>query len=104
MLARVKKNDTVVILSGKDKGKTGSVIDISPKKDKVMVKDVAVVTRHVKVQRQGETGGIKREETFIPLNKVMPICTSCKKPCRVSVALLENGSKARSCNKCNEKF
>ena len=65
MVARIKKNDTVVVLSGKDKGKTGSVIEILPKKGKVMVKGVAVVTRHVKARKQGEVPGIKKEETYI---------------------------------------
>lgn len=104
MVARIKKNDTVIVLSGKDKGKTGSVIDILPKKDKVMIKDVGIITRHVKARRQGEAAGIKQEEQFIPLNKVMPVCPSCKKPCRVNAISLEDGTKVRSCNKCKEKF
>lgn len=104
MIARIKKNDTVVVLSGKDKGKTGNVIDISPKKDQVMVKDVGVITRHAKARRQGETSAIKKEEQFIALCKVMPVCTSCKKPCRVNITALNNGSKVRTCNKCKQEF
>lgn len=104
MVARVKKNDTVVVLSGKDRGKTGTVIDILPKKDKVMVKGVGVITRHVKARRQGEVAGIKQEEQFIPLTKVMPVCVSCNKPCRVNLAILEDGSGVRTCNRCKEKF
>lgn len=104
MVARIKKNDTVVVLSGKDRGKTGSVIDILPKKEKVMVKDVGVVTRHVKARRQGEASAIKKEEQFIDLCKVMPVCTSCKKPCRVNMTVLNNGSKVRTCNKCKQEF
>lgn len=104
MVARVKKNDTVVVLSGKDKGKSGSVIEILPLKDLVMVKDVGVITRHAKARRQGEVSGIKKEEQYIALHKVMPVCTSCKKPCRVNVTMLQDGSKKRTCNSCKEQF
>jgi large subunit ribosomal protein L24 len=104
MMARIKKNDIVLVLSGKDKGKTGLVIGILPKKDKVMVKDVAVATRHAKARKQGEVSSIKKEERFIALSKVMPICGSCKQPTRVNVKLLDDGSKVRVCNCCKEIF
>jgi len=103
-LARIKKNDTVFVISGKDKGKRGSVIDISPREGKVVVKGVAIVTRHMKVRRQGDVAGIKKEESNINLAKVMPICSACNKPCRISVKMLDNGNKARSCNQCKEVF
>lgn len=104
MLARVKKNDTVVVLSGKDRDKHSMVISVYPKDAKVLVKDVCVVTRHVKPTRQGQKGGIIREECPIPLSKVMPVCPACKKPCRVQVRMLETGSKVRICNRCKEAF
>ena len=104
MLSRVKKNDTVLVLSGKDKGKQGLVITVDPKKDLVLVKDVGVVTRHVKARRTGEKSGLIKEEGFIPLCKVMPVCPSCKKPCRVQVKFLENRDKARVCHRCKEAF
>ena len=65
MVARIKKNDTVVVLSGKDKDKKGTVIEVLPKKGKVLVKDIALVTRHVKARKQGEVSGIKKEESYI---------------------------------------
>lgn len=71
MNARIKKGDSVYILTGRDRGKKGVVIAILPKKGKVMVKDVAVVTRHVKARKQGETSGIKREEQYIDISNVM---------------------------------
>lgn len=104
MLSRVKKNDTVLVLSGKDKGKQGLVISVDPKKDLVLVKDVGIVTRHVKARRTGEKGGLKKEEGYIPLSRVMPMCPSCKKPCRVQVKFLENNDKARICHRCKEAF
>ncbi len=104
MLARVKKNDTVVVISGKDKGKRGSVIEILPAKGLVVVKGVAIVTRHAKARRQGDVAGIKKEEGYLDLCKVMPICSACNKPCRISVKMLDNGTKARSCTSCKEVF
>lgn len=104
MLARVKKNDTVVVISGKDKGKRGSVIDIMPGEGLVVVKGVAIVTRHVKAKRQGDVAGIKKEEGCLDLCKVMPVCSACDKPCRITVKMLDNGTKARSCNQCKEVF
>ena len=104
MVARVKKNDKVEVLAGKDKGKTGTVIDILPKHNKVMVKDVAVVTRHAKARKQGESSSIKKEEGFIDLSKVMPVCSSCKTACRVNTKVLENGKRTRVCNNCKEIF
>lgn len=104
MIARIKKNDTVLVISGKDKGKQGTVIKSAPKKGLVLVKDVAVTTRHVKARRAGEVSGIKKEESFIDASKVMPICTSCKKPTRINVKLLDTGKKTRMCNQCEEIF
>jgi large subunit ribosomal protein L24 len=104
MIARIKKNDKVVVMSGKDKGKEGAVIAISPKKGKVVVKGVAIATHHVKPRRAGEPGGIRKEERFIDISCVMPVCSSCKKPSRVNVKQLDTGKSARVCNRCKEIF
>lgn len=101
-MMRIIKTDKVVVVSGKDKGKTGDIIAISPKKGKVIIKGVNVVTRHVKARKQGDTPGIKHEESYIKLTKVMPICGSCKQPCRVSMTTLKDGKNARVCGKCKE--
>ena len=101
-MMRVKKDDTVMVLTGKDKNKIGTVIDILPKKSKVMVSGVAIITKHVKARREGESSGIKKYESYIDSSNVMTICSSCKKPCRVKISLLENGDKARACNHCSE--
>ena len=99
---RVKKNDNVIVLTGKDKGKKGVIIDILPKKGKVMVKGVAITTKHYKARKQGETSGIKKEESFIDISGVMPICSACKKPSRINVKVLEGNKKVRICNRCKE--
>ena len=104
MLARVKKNDTVMVLSGKDSGKVSTVISVYPKDDQVLVKDVGVVTRHIKQTQRGKKSGIVKEERPIPLSKVMPVCTACKKPCRTQVKTLDENNKVRVCSRCKEAF
>ena len=103
-MMHIKKNDKVKVLTGRDKGKEGLVLLVVPKKNKVLVQGVALATRHVKARRQGEVGGIKKEEGLIALSNVMPICTACKTPCRVNVKTLENNKRARVCNRCKEIF
>jgi len=103
-MARIKKNDTVFVLSGKDKGKKGVVLRVAPKKGRVMVKGLCIRIKHAKARRQGETSEIRKEEGWIPLSKVMPVCSACKQPCRVEAKNLEIGKKVRACNKCKEVF
>lgn len=104
MIARIKKNDIVHVVSGKNRGKEGAVIAILPKKGKVMVKGIAVATHHVKPRRAGEPGGIRKEESFIDISQVMPVCSSCKKPSRVNVKHLDAEKSTRVCNRCKEIF
>lgn len=78
----IKKNDTVYILTGKDKGKQGTVIEILPKKGKVKVRGIAVVTRHVKARRQGEVSAIKKEESYIDISNVKALAGSQSKASR----------------------
>jgi large subunit ribosomal protein L24 len=104
MIARIKKNDVVQVLSGKNKGKQGAVIAILPKKGKVMIKGIAVATHHVKPRRAGEPGGIRKEERFIDVSCVMPVCSACKKASRVNTKQLDTGKNVRECNRCKEIF
>jgi len=104
MLSRVKKNDIVFVTSGKDKGKQGSVLAIDCKVDKVMVKGIGIVVHHKKARTAKEQSKILREESFIQLCKVMPVCPSCKKPCRVRVKFVEGEKKTRSCSHCGGAF
>lgn len=101
-MMRIRKNDNVVVLTGKDKGKRGSVLVIDNKTGRVLVKGVAIVTRHVKPRRAGEIGGIKKQEAFIQMSNVMPLCSSCDKPCRINVKAAAGGeNKVRICNRCS---
>jgi large subunit ribosomal protein L24 len=101
-MLRVKKNDTVVVLAGKDKGSTGEVIELSLKENLVKVKNVNIKTKHMKARRQGQTSKIQKQEGFIDLSNVMPLCPSCSKACRIRIKLSEDGKKARVCSNCNE--
>ena len=100
----VKKGDTVVILSGKDKGKKGKVLETSPKENKVIVEGLGIVTKHVKPRRQGDAGGIIKAEGAMYASKVMAVCPKCGKPTRLAHKILNDGSKVRVCKKCGETF
>lgn len=98
----VKTGDTVVVLSGKDKGKKGQVMAVSPKEGKVIVEKVNMVSKHVKPKKMGEPGGIIKAEGAMYASKVQIICPRCKKPTRVGHKVNEDGSKDRICRKCGE--
>ena len=100
----VKKNDTVVVLSGKDKGKKGKVLSVDPETRKVIVEGVSVASRHQKPRKQGEEGGIIKMETPIYACKVMRVCPKCGKPTRSAHKFLEDGSKVRVCKKCGDNI
>jgi len=100
----VKKNDTVMVISGKDKGKTGEVLSVMPKTGKVVVKGINVVTKHQKPNRQNMQGGIIHKEAPIYSSKVMLYCPKCKSVTRISTKIEENGTKNRVCKKCGETF
>ena len=100
----VKTNDTVVVLSGKDKGKKGKVLQVSPKEGKVIVEGLNVATKHVKPRRQGEQGGIVEAEAAMYACKVQLVCPKCGKATRIAHKILEDGSKARVCKSCNEEI
>ena len=100
----VKTNDTVVILSGKDKGKKGKVLEVSPTEGKIIVEGLNMVTKHVKPRRMGESGGIVKAEAPLYACKVQLVCPKCDKATRLAHKILENGTKERVCKKCGETF
>ena len=103
MAMNVKKGDTVVVLSGKDKGKQGKVLGTVPSEDKVVVEGVNMVTCHVKPRRQGETGGIVNREAAMYASTVQVVCPKCKKGTRVAHKI-ENGKKTRVCKHCGAEL
>lgn len=96
---KIKKGDNVHVLSGNDKGKTGEVLEVNPKADKIIVKGVNIRKKHVKARKQGEEGGILSVECAIPSSKVNVICPKCSKPTRVGYKV-EKEQKVRICKKC----
>ena len=99
----IKKNDTVVVLSGKDKGAKGKVLVAMPAENKVIVEKVNVATCHTKPRRQGEQGGIVKRETPIRACKVALYCAKCDKGVRVGFKV-EDGKKTRICRKCGAEI
>ncbi|MFV0412559.1 MAG: 50S ribosomal protein L24 [Oscillospiraceae bacterium] len=97
----VKTGDAVLVISGKDRGKEGKVLAVSPKEGKVIVEGLNMVTKHVKPRRQGEQGGIVQAESAVYASKVMPICPKCKKATRVGHSIDKDGNKTRVCKHCN---
>ncbi|ACJ75671.1 50S ribosomal protein L24 [Thermosipho africanus H17ap60334] len=102
MARKIRKGDTVMVLSGKDKGKTGEVVRVIPKEDKVVVRGVNVVKRHQRPNAQMRQGGIIEKESPIYACKVALVCPSCGKATRVGFRFLEDGTKVRYCKKCGE--
>ena len=100
----VKTGDTVVILSGKDRGSKGKVMAVSPKEGKVIIEGLNMVTKHVKPRRMGEQGGIVKAEGALYACKVQIVCPHCGKPTRVGHKLYEDGTKGRICKKCGESL
>ena len=100
---KIKKNDTVVVLSGKDKGKQGKVLGTVPSEAKVVVEGINMVTCHVKPRRQGEEGGIVNREAAIYASKVQVVCPKCGKGTRVAHKI-EDGKKVRICKKCGAEL
>ena len=83
-MKRLKKNDKVIVISGKYKGKQGAILGIIWKKNTVRVEGINIQTRHIKPKRQGEKGGIVKEEGYFHISNIMPIRASDNKPCRVN--------------------
>lgn len=95
----VAKGDTVMVIAGKEKSKTGKVLKVLPKKDGVIVEGLNMVKRHVRA-RGNEPGGIVEKEAALHVSNVQLYCTKCVKPVRTSVKVLDNGDKQRTCVKC----
>ena len=100
----IKKDDKVVVLSGKDKGKEGKVLKADPKSGKVVVEGVNVASRHFKPRKQGQEGGIIKQETPIYACKVMRVCPKCGKATRCAHKILDDGKKVRVCKKCGAEI
>ena len=99
----VKTGDTVMIISGKDRGKVGKIMQVSPKEGKVIVENANFVQKHVKPRRMGEPGGIVKAEAPLYACKVMLVCPKCGKGTRLAHKM-DGDSKMRMCKHCGETF
>ena len=100
---KIRKGDNVKVLSGNDKGKTGEVLVIIPKTERIIVKGVNIRKKHVKPRKQGEEGGIIPVECAIHSSKVNVVCTKCGKATRIGYEI-EKDKKVRICKKCGAKL
>ncbi len=101
----VREGDTVMVISGDDKGKTGKVLTVSPKEGKIIVEGLNKVKKHIKPRKMGDKGGIVDAEAPMYACKVQIYCSSCKKPVRVAHKFVEDGDKVRKvrvCSKCGK--
>ncbi len=100
----VKKNDTVMVISGKEAGKKGKVLVALPAEGKIIVEGVNMITKHVRPRSAQQQGGRVQQEGAFYASKAMLFCTKCNKPTRLAHKILEDGSKVRVCKHCGETF
>jgi len=98
----LKKDDVVMVIAGKEKGKSGRILKLLPKKNRVIVEKVNIIKRHTKPTRQMPQGGVLEKEGSIHVSNVMIICHRCNVPVRIGKRIMEDGSKVRVCRKCGE--
>ena len=99
---KIRKNDTVLIITGKDRGKSGKVRRAFPKEDRVVVEGLNMIKRHSRARRATRQAGIIELEAPIHLSNVMLLCDKCGKPTRVGFRFLADGKRVRICSSCQE--
>jgi large subunit ribosomal protein L24 len=98
----LKKNDNVMVMAGKEKGKTGKILKVLPKKDRAVVEKVNFIKRHMRPGAHSREGGIVEKENPLPIANLMVVCSRCTDPARVGRKVLEDGKSVRYCKKCGE--
>jgi large subunit ribosomal protein L24 len=101
-MERLKRDDNIEVIAGKDKGKRGKVLRVYPKTGKALVQGVNISKRHMKQRSQDAPGGIVELESPISLANILPFCGKCSKGVKVGFKVLEDGKKIRVCRNCNE--
>jgi len=99
---RIKKNDKVIVITGKEKGKIGAVLKVDPEKERVIVEKINIVKKHARSGPTTAQGGIIEKEAPLHISNVMIVCNKCTEATRVGMRILEDGSKVRVCRKCDE--
>ena len=104
-MSRLKKNDKVKVISGKEKGRQGKVLKILTEKDSALVERLNFVKRHTRAGGQAsQQGGIIEKEAPIKLSKLLLVCPKCSKATRVGIRRLDDGERVRYCKKCDEQL
>lgn len=99
---QIRKNDSVMVISGKERGKTGKVLRVNPKEDAVIIERINVVKRHTKPRGPQQAGGIVEKEASIPASNIMIMCDKCNAPVRIGKKILTDGNRVRVCRRCGE--
>ena len=99
---KIRKNDTVLVIAGKDRGKKGKVRKALPREDKIIIEGLNMIKRHSRTKGQAKQAGIIELESPLHVSKVMIICSKCAKPARVGIRFLEDGKRVRFCRACSE--
>lgn len=98
----IKKNDTVLVTTGKEKGKKGRVLSINPSEEELLIERINVIKRHMKPSKKHSQGGIVEKEAPLHISNVVLLCPKCGKPTRIAYTVLADGNKVRSCKRCKE--
>lgn len=99
---QIRKNDSVMVIAGKERGKTGKVLRVITKKDAVIIERLNLVKRHTKPRGPQQPGGIVEKEAHIPVSNIMIMCDKCNAPVRLGRKILGDGQKIRICRRCGE--
>ncbi len=102
MALHVRKNDSVMVIAGKERGKTGKVLRVIPKKSRAIIERVNLVKRHTRARGPQLPGGILEKEASIHISNLMLMCDKCNAPVRVGRKILEDGEKVRVCRRCGD--
>jgi large subunit ribosomal protein L24 len=102
MKVKIKKGDTVMVIAGRERGKTGKVLSVQAANAKVVVEKLNMIKRHTKPSQKARQGGILEREAPIVLSNVMYFCANCQKPVRIGTKVLADGRRMRLCTKCKE--
>lgn len=98
----IRKNDSVMVIAGKERGKTGKILRVLPEKNSVIIERLNIVKRHSKPRGPQQAGGIVEKEARIHISNVMIMCDKCNAPVRIGHKLLADGKKIRICRRCHE--
>ena len=99
-MARIKKGDLVSVLSGKDRGKTGKVLEVWPQRDRALVEHLNLLKHFERRSQQNPQGGVIEREGTLALSKLAPVCPNCRKPARIGWSVTGDGQKQRICRRC----